>query len=658
MDESMGFLAEFIMITKISGRNFKIPQFDQTLSGRDILVGKNGIGKSARLQGIMISLVGYIPSVGKQPNATMGYAVGDKMELELKEESMTINRVFRKKISKKGAISFDSVTEVLPLSEEDGDARIKDHFGLGSETIDIAEFISMTSSIRKNFITTMCSRHIKDESTKAMLGTVCDNMDLWNDDLSDIDNLNAIEEYYKSRVSIKKKDLKSMESHRNQLRSRMTSESSRSKDDIEKELEGVESEIEKLTKESAEIDGKAAIAKSLQSDLEKIDGDIRDINKSLNEVTDPEDVLLKRKIQMYKERENAESNISKHREKIKDLDGQIEKHREEYIHMKSELDLVQDLKKRFSDSYCPFVKKNCPESKSLQDYIKESSSKSEKLSSSIKECEDKGKKAKANKSASEKMIENLESSIKDNDRVIKDIESSIEWHKNKKPGLESELKKKTSDREKTRKKIEEMNIVPIDGITSQIDSLKSRKKTLKDELETAGESQNLIKESEKANLDISNIEEEIEKATEIVGFIKEDVKYSMVKKIHQPLVDEINKILSAFGEEAIVMIERDNKDVFDICLKRNRGAARFEVLNAGHRVLLSTAFIIALQELSNAKCKVILIEATDLDEENFCALLEALDATGENIDNIAIARIEAPKGTTSNNWTVHTLDKS
>jgi len=642
------------MIRQISARKFKVDSFDQKLTGRDIFVGGNGVGKSARLQAIMIALVGYIPNVGKLPNATMGYALDRKMELELKSDSITINRIFRKKTSRNGKVSFDSTTEILPLSEEDSIERIEAHFGLGSDMIDISEFIKMTSSQRKNFVTTLCSKHIKESNVKVMLSSVC-NTDLWNDDMSDIDNLNAIETYYKNDLSVKKKELKATESHRNQLRAKLEANTSRSTDDIEKEMKEVEDKIESLTKDSASIDSKAEAAKALQSQIKQLDYDINVANTALKEYPDSEASILKIKLQMYKDRENAEAEIKKRSNLIDNIQNKIQAERERYIQLKAEYDLIVDLRKRFSDANCPFVKKICPESDALTKYITESESHMDDLSKKIKACEAAGKKSNSDMQAAEKMIESLKVDLSDKDTVIKSAEDKIAWHKNTKPGIEAELKKKMDDHKSIQTLVADMNIVAKDDFTSAIAALKSRRVNLQGELKKVGEAKNFMVESERVNMKIDTIEEAIEKANEIIAFVVTDLKAGIVKKIHKPLVDELNKVLKCVNEEAVIMIERDNKDVFDICLKKSGGVAKFEVLNTGHQVILATAFIIALQKLSEAKCKVILIEATDLNDKYFGMLLSALDEMGKGIDNVAIARLDYIP-TQDNLWEIHELN--
>jgi hypothetical protein len=59
---------------KLSAENFKGLQFDHELKLVNMFTGPNESGKSARIRAALVALLGYDPSIGKQPSATFGYA--------------------------------------------------------------------------------------------------------------------------------------------------------------------------------------------------------------------------------------------------------------------------------------------------------------------------------------------------------------------------------------------------------------------------------------------------------------------------------------------------------------------------------------------------------------------------------------------------------
>jgi len=223
-------------IKEINCENFKKEKINEALTGRDIFCGPNESGKSARLEAIQIALFGHIPEVGKHPSSTMAYSLGNKMVVEIKtDDGLTVQRTFKRNISKKGKISYKKDLEILPLQRGDKEDYILDKFGLTTDLIDFNEFIKKPAGQRKQFIADICAKHIRKKDTKVTVSSICD-LSTWNDDLSDMENLNKIEEDYKERVSELKKELKAYENHKARLMESKNAEVSKSKEEIEKEM--------------------------------------------------------------------------------------------------------------------------------------------------------------------------------------------------------------------------------------------------------------------------------------------------------------------------------------------------------------------------------------------------------------------------------------
>ncbi len=54
--------------------NFKGVTARDELSGKDLFLGANGTGKTARLQALKVGILGYDPDVGAKPAATFSLA--------------------------------------------------------------------------------------------------------------------------------------------------------------------------------------------------------------------------------------------------------------------------------------------------------------------------------------------------------------------------------------------------------------------------------------------------------------------------------------------------------------------------------------------------------------------------------------------------------
>ena len=63
-------------------RGIKSCNEDQILTGRDIIIGSNGSGKTTRLQALGTALLDYVPGSPKLPAETMKLASGNGMGIE------------------------------------------------------------------------------------------------------------------------------------------------------------------------------------------------------------------------------------------------------------------------------------------------------------------------------------------------------------------------------------------------------------------------------------------------------------------------------------------------------------------------------------------------------------------------------------------------
>lgn len=643
------------MIKEINARNFKLEKFNQELTGRDIFTGPNGCGKSARLQALQIAMFGHIPSVGKQANATMGYALDGKMEVELKSDSMTVSRIFRKKISKKGAVRFSSNIEILPLGVEDKEGKIADEFGLSTDLIDISNFIQMSARQRKDMIANLCASSVKDESTKTILSSSIDE-GLWNDDLSDIDNINNIESHYKEKLSSLRLKLKEKRAYLNEKKSQLESTDSEKPEELQKKIDDVESKIEEYNKFVSSSEANIQAQESLKSQLESINNEILQIKREISSHPEDEKEILKEKLSIEKDidskKEKTENLLSKKMDSEKKKTDLADK----YSALNAEAALLKDLQEKFSGSNCPFVKKKCPEADLLEKHIKDSGKNISNIEEDIKKTEAAGKKLKSEISSIATLINEIAKEVEGASEKLSELEKELQWVKSVRPSKMDSLKSKLDKASEVNKKIGEMKVSDTSKAIEMISSLKTERSELVAKKENASNQKNILVDSEKANIAIQDLEDEIEKINEVLSLVGNDgIKGDIIQSTHKPLVSEMNNLLGKMGYESNVLLERDSKDAFDICLVMGGSNIRFDVLSEGQKTILSAAFLCAVQTLSGAKVKVVLIEASELDDENFSTLTEALSKS-EDIDNILIARYRISDNVTlPTEWTVHTL---
>lgn len=149
-------------IKLIRFKNFKGSSGSQELTGVDLFVGRNGAGKTTRLQAVALSMVGYIPGKGKKTESVFRFATGDSMSAGLTmENGFSFDRTFDKttKVNKKQGTSTTSIGESVTVSPGKGEktdtqkkARIQEEIGSFPVMLDIDEFLTLSDSKRRDFM--------------------------------------------------------------------------------------------------------------------------------------------------------------------------------------------------------------------------------------------------------------------------------------------------------------------------------------------------------------------------------------------------------------------------------------------------------------------------------------------------------------------------
>ena len=149
-------------IKLIRFKNFKGSSGSQELTGVDFFIGRNGSGKTTRLQAVALSMVGYIPGKGKKAESVFRFATGDSMAAGLTmENGFSFDRTFEKttKVNKKQGTSTTSIGESVTVSPGKGEktdtqkkGRIQEEIGSFPVMLDIDEFLTLSDSKRRDFM--------------------------------------------------------------------------------------------------------------------------------------------------------------------------------------------------------------------------------------------------------------------------------------------------------------------------------------------------------------------------------------------------------------------------------------------------------------------------------------------------------------------------
>ena len=148
------------MIKEITMAGIKGQNGIQPLTGRDIIVGHNGSGKTTRMQAMSLAAFGYVPGKGKTTAETFELASDDVMTVGITTDSAEIFREYKKtsKLTSDGTMDV-KITQGITISPSQGERTIKDkehrireEVGNFSTMLDFDSFINLTDNGKRDFI--------------------------------------------------------------------------------------------------------------------------------------------------------------------------------------------------------------------------------------------------------------------------------------------------------------------------------------------------------------------------------------------------------------------------------------------------------------------------------------------------------------------------
>jgi exonuclease SbcC len=149
------------MLKEIEFKNMKGQTATQPLSGMDIFIGRNGVGKTTRIQALGYGMLGYVPGQKKTSSDIFKMATGDNMSVGLKTERLQVVRSLTKmdrRNAKTGEVTT-TIKESIVLSPGGGERndfdrniRIQAEFGNFPVMMDFTEFLNLSDTKRRDFI--------------------------------------------------------------------------------------------------------------------------------------------------------------------------------------------------------------------------------------------------------------------------------------------------------------------------------------------------------------------------------------------------------------------------------------------------------------------------------------------------------------------------
>lgn len=174
------------MIKSIIMTNIKGQDCEQPLTGRDIIAGPNGSGKTTRIQTLGIAMLGYVPGADKLPAETFKLCSNNKaMTAGLTLDNLIFSRTFEKTVkeNKKTGAQEVKISQEISLSPGMGEGnttqketRIMTEIGNFPVMLNFGEFVSMSDTQRRKFIYNLSPVKVDNWDLDKISKYLCDRL--------------------------------------------------------------------------------------------------------------------------------------------------------------------------------------------------------------------------------------------------------------------------------------------------------------------------------------------------------------------------------------------------------------------------------------------------------------------------------------------------
>lgn len=700
------------MIKRIEMRNIKGQTATQELTGKDIIVGRNGSGKTTRMQTIGLAMLGYVPGKGKTTADTFKLASDDEMAVAMETDSFFFERQYKKtkKLQKDGTMKAE-ISQTLTVSPSMGETtntqkeqRIRQELGDFPVMLDFGAFIGMTDNQQRDFMYNLSGStsewnrdRVEEELKKALLDPeieennpelyecmktcIEDTMKQYREGIDVNAGILAMSEHAKDQLKYWKKEKANADGAAKKL-TELKNRGQETDRDLamnEQKLKDLQEKRDQIIKEEAELAAKNKVLTDKEAELAKLREEIakleeapdstrmatleEEIGKLGVELADSEPML-----QQYEEKERRLQNELASLQEAERLDkDQLLALKTELATINAEIKANSDILQRISDSHgcCAFS----PNIKCGQDF-------SEFITQTQDTMDD----------AYEKK-DDIEHKIADGEKYIAELQEKIRGTQAEQRELDNDRrtyratmdnKKKQLEQKKTElleiqgrepvlasKKQQEAEIAAYLEENPKIDltAIEDNKSLVSGQIESLGRT---IDEQKKVRNDLKNIKANIidsqtadfnklswERINDAIG--QKGIKGLITKETLGPLMEDVNTKLHGIGIQSDFFFTTNSdtgKEIFEF----GWGDRPFEALSTGEQLLLMTALMTTIIEKANPPIKILTIDnVNDLDRQNLSLVMKGLNTIGENMDNIILAGVVEPTEEDSAGWKVWRL---
>lgn len=696
------------MINSIIMRGIKGANTEQPLTGRDIITGHNGAGKTTRVQALGISLLGYAPGNGKVAAETFKLASENSMTVGLKTDDFEFTRTF----SKKNKTVSQTISLMPPNGEKTATAkekRIASELGNIPVMLDFSEFIGLSDTKRREFIYSLAAdgeaqdideikalvrEHIKlPENADPKQAEILENdidecAAAYTTAESVQDGLQAMSDYAKEQLTFWKKErdksvgtAQKMSEYKNTLaETDRNLEANRTKlAEYQDELQTIAGQLAAAEEKERESERKKERIAELQAEIEAING--------ADNPNDPTEIkaLIEQYKSDIKEIDNGspikvkQAELKTLRDEQARLTQKQNESREKYYEIKSKKDanlaILEKLQSTSSGVCAIDCRIKCD--KDFSEFIENLNAEIAEQEKVMEERIETGKAIKDKADANTARIAQLESELErlqneeiearkenaDIQAIIAELNADLSAAENFETDrtariatMQSELNTLTETRESPTNAPDE-----VGGIIARRDELKGIVDDLNAKINEQMKARDALAAMKNSMADgtEAGYQTDAWKAiAEAVGV--KGLQGKLVKDTLLPLTEDVQFMLDKMGiAKTFRFITTDDKEkeIFQFGWETENGDFRnFDALSTGEQMLLLIALMTTIIERLNPPLKALVIDNSEnLDRENLKRVLNGLTIAGESFDNIIFCGVFTLEQSEMPNWKIWEL---
>ena len=687
-----------MQIQEVHIENMKGTSTRQALSGKDIFIGPNGVGKSTRLQALGTALLGYVPGAGKSPNETFKTSSNqESMMVGLSTDSFSFQRQFHRKERAKRStghteISFSEQVSISPSKGEktntEKKARIEQEVGSFPVMVDFNEFLNLTDNKRRDFmydLSESVNTWDKDRLIEHLQSALIDvEMEVNNPDFyqtlkeaidqamnqfpsmfSFTDGLNAVMDWVNEELKFwrkKKKDSEGAVRSFADMKNRMNETDrhmKQNKEDVVQLRERLTEIKEQLARDTEKkkaydqrIKDKAVLQEELQTLLDEELTDSPPYKIQMNELASQKQSLPESKAEEYQE------HIHQIKQKVIDKQQSLSQVREQMSELKAKKGAVESTVQTINDNQgvC-VIHKQIACNKDFSAYLTHADQTIKEFEEAIGHLMESAQRDESDihqLNEEQRLWERRTNEDNNHFRSAvnhnQHIDGQIREIENKILEMTSQREAHTQRIESIKKQIEALDhqkveaMAPLDILEQQRDSISQQIKDLESKVEQQQEVKNqmmTLKSSMLENKKADLSEEAYKALQKELG--PQGVQGLIVQEQLEPIKRDIESNLKIMGIDHEVFFQTKSEtgqDIFQFGWVVEGTNRNFDALSTGQQLMYLIAFMVTILDRANPPLKVLALDNIEnLDRNNFKNVLEGLNNISDKLHNIVLAGV-------------------